>query len=101
MNETQDRDGWLRSSMLGVKASILNAQGRFEQGLATLEQRASEGIADPSALSGEPIRIAKVLHELGRSQDAVHALESGLNCALGNAVPTALSLLAFYAQTAV
>jgi len=48
MNETPDRDGWLRSSMLGVKASILNAQDDLTGPLRRCEQ-ASEGIADPSA----------------------------------------------------
>jgi hypothetical protein len=91
-----DIDHWLARSVLVTRARILADTGALEAARAAIREaqhlspNASDFLVNQLALA----RLAE------QPAQAIHELELGLQQAQGIAVPTAMGLLLFYAETA-
>lgn len=95
-HRVHDIDNWLARSVLVTRARILADTGALEAARTAIREaqhlspNASDFLVNQLALA----RLAE------QPAQAIHELEIGLQQARGIAIPTALGLLRFYAETA-
>ena len=96
----RDHEGWLENSILSDRALIFEEQGRLNEALDLYRVRAENGFQENSDYLAHQLAVAGVLDQLDKPAEAIKELESGLNAAQDNGVPTALSLFVLYARIA-
>lgn len=99
-NSQYDHDGWLQKSILSHQALVLMEQGEFAAALENYRILATKEFDDPTEWLVNQLAIARVLDSMHKKQEAITALETGLDTVKSATLSTALALFVLYAQIA-